>query len=283
MADVYRVRSKDNQRDLALKILKEPFCRDPAFLRRIAREVTTCKDLRHPNIMALLDWSPADAQVMFLVLEYVDGGTLTRRLRPGGLSLEEVTYAMSALIDGLFYAHQLGVVHRDLKPDNVMLTSQGEIKIADFGLARTKDGEQITQAGQSMGTPAYFPPEQIIGAEPTPAADQYSLGVMLYEMLTGRRPFLETHPMKMLMCHIYQQPESPSLHRPDLHPALSTVTLRMLEKDPERRFASLLTVKDALLTLNQGQDWQLPESERLPDQVEPVAPPQEIGLRLRDQ
>lgn len=267
MAMVYRVRSKDNTCDLALKILQEPFASDVAFQRRIAREVATCKDLRHPNIMRLVDWSPADAPTMFLALEYVDGDTLLRRLRSGGLSLQEIAFYMGGIIDGLAYAHQRGIVHRDLKPENVMLTSQGVVKIADFGLARTQDGDKITRTGQSMGTPAYFPPEQIVGAEPMPAADQYSIGVMLYEMLTGKRPFKETHPIKMLMCHMSEQPESPSVHRPDLPPVASALALRMMEKQPERRFSSLLVVKHGLEALSRGENWEIPESEKLPDSL----------------
>ena len=270
MAVVYKVRSKDNSRDLALKILQEPFASDPVFQQRIAREVATCKDLRHPNIMSLFDWSPSGAPVMFLALEYVDGDTLLKRLRGGGLNLDEIAYYMGGLLEGLAYAHQRGIVHRDLKPENVMLTSQGVVKIADFGLARTQDGEKITRAGQSMGTPAYFPPEQIVGADPTPAADQYSVGVMLYEMLTGKRPFKETHPIKMLMCHMSEKPTDPLVHRPDLPPVAAALALRMMEKQPDRRFSSLLVVKQGLEALARGEAWEIPESERLPENLPEV-------------
>lgn len=258
MAFVYKARSQDGTRDLAVKVLREPYASEPAFRRRIAREIETCCDLRHPNIVTLEDWSRTEDETLFLALEYVGGPTLQDRLRPDGLALEEVWPLLQGLIAGLSYAHQRGIVHRDLKPENIMLTAANDVKIADFGLARNQEGDKITKTGDSLGTPAYFPPEQITGAPPTPAADQYSLGVMLYEMLTGRRPFTERDPMKLLMCHLSEPPTDPLVHKPDMNPTLAAVVLRMLEKKPESRFTDLEVIAEAVGALYRGQPWEMP-------------------------
>lgn len=257
MASVYKVRAKEDDRFLALKLILPQFAHDQAFRRRFEREVRVCKDLQHPNIVRLEDWGDDDG-TLFLALEYVDGDVLTASVQEGGLPLDRVVSFVSGLVDGLSYAHDLGVVHRDLKPDNVMLGAHGEVKIADFGLARSQEAEKITKTGDSMGTPAYFPPEQVAGAPPTGAADQYSLGIMLYELLTGKRPFNEKNPLNMLFQHLSEPPPSPLIHKPDLHPTVVAIVLRMLEKSPESRFSSLRSVKEGLLAVAQGQEWELP-------------------------
>ncbi len=258
MSTVFRIRAEDGE-NLALKLIKAPFADDPNFRRRIAREVETCRDLRHPNIVALLGWNQDPEEPLYLVLECVEGETLKQRLRSDGLGLVETEKLLGGLIDGLLYAHRKGIVHRDLKPENVMLTTEGVVKIADFGLARSQEGEQITKTGDSMGTPAYFPPEQITGAAPTPAADQYSLGVMLYEMLTGKRPFIDSNPLKVLVSHMSEVPADPRTHKPDMDPRLAGMIMRMLEKNPNGRFATLDPVREGLAAIAQGQPWTLPE------------------------
>ncbi len=258
MATVYKVQgATPGGSPLALKLIKPEHAADVTFRRRFEREVQLSRKLEHPNIVRLLD-SGQEGETLYLALEYVDGGMMTSLLRPEGMPLAEAYPYLEGLIDGLAFAHDLGVVHRDLKPENIMLTSSGQTKIADFGLARSEEAGKVTKTGDSMGTPAYFPPEQITGAQPTWAADQYSLGVMLYELLTGTRPFTEKNPMKMLMQHLSEPAPSPLQHRPDMDPTLAALLLRMLEKSPENRFASLAEVKAGLHALAHGQPWTMP-------------------------
>lgn len=259
MATVYKVKAPGSRTPLALKLIKPEHAGNPMFRRRFEREVQLSRRLVHPNIVSLID-SGDEGETLFLALEYVEGGMMTSLVQPGGLPVEQLYPYLAGLIDGLIFAHGLGVVHRDLKPENIMLSLDGQARIADFGLARSEDADKVTKTGDSMGTPAYFPPEQITGAQPTGAADQYSLGVMLYELLTGTRPFTETNPLKMLMQHLSDPPPSPLERKPDLPPVLAAMILRMLEKSPEHRFASLGEVKEGLRAIAHGEPWQMPEA-----------------------
>lgn len=271
MATVYRVRSKSSGGEtLALKLIKPEHAADPTFRRRFEREVGLSRKLTHPNIVRLVD-SGQDGERLYLALEYVDGATMTSLLRPSGMPLASLYPHLEGLLDGLMFAHDLGVVHRDLKPENIMLDAKGQAKIADFGLARSDEAGKVTKTGDSMGTPAYFPPEQITGAQPTWAADQYSLGVMFYELLTGARPFTEKNPLKMLMQHLSDPPPDPRERRPDLDPTLAALLLRMLEKSPENRFASLAEVKEGLRAMAHGEPWQM-SAKPTTDASAPVTP-----------
>ena len=212
------------------------------------------------------DWGEHGGS-LYLVLEYVEGQVLTERISTQAPSLTQVYPYLEKVLDALIYAHDRGVVHRDLKPDNIMITTTGEVKLMDFGLARGEEGDKVTQTGSSMGTPAYIPPEQITGARPTPAADQYSLGVILYEFLTGHRPFKEKNPLKLLMQHLSEVPVDPLKLNPELPPSCGAILLRMLEKSPEQRFESLRVVQEGLAALARGEAWEVPKRPMNPEEI----------------
>jgi len=190
--------------------------------------------------------SGESADGLFLVLEFVDGAPLAQEVVPGGLPLAKVAPWLDALMDGLAYAHERGVVHRDLKTDNIMLTKAGELKIMDFGLARRHDlSQRITQTGNAVGTPAYMAPEQITDTAADPRSDQYALGVLAFELLTGRRPFEAPDAISIVLLQLREPPPAPRSLRPDLPPSVEEWILRLLAKAPEQRFPTMAAARQA--------------------------------------
>jgi serine/threonine protein kinase len=246
-----------SERSVAVKIIQNKLAQEEEFRKRFHREVKVSENLKHPNIVELLD-SGEHEDHLYLVLEFVDGEDLSSQITEGGHPLKDMIGLLESILDGLSYAHGLGVVHRDLKPQNIMLTSNRVPKIADFGLARSEELAKLTKTGQAVGTPAYFPPEQVTGAPPTPAADQYSLGIVFYELLCGVRPFNKKNPMELLFQHLSEEPVSPTQHRKDLPPLAAEIILRMLAKNPEARLENLAVVKEGLRAAVNGENWSLP-------------------------
>lgn len=238
MATVYLGRPRRNNRageEVAIKVLKSS-CSDE-MLKRFRREAGVTKDLNHPNIMRLIDWGE-EADHAFLVLELVTGGSLRERLTPEPLHPREVWQALSPLCSGIRYAHSKGVVHRDLKPENLMITAGGVLKIADFGLAFAVDQEKLTATGTALGTPCYMAPEQVRSERPDPAMDQYSIGVLAFELLTGQLPFASPDVMQVLFKVMSQPAPAPST-LVALSPSIDAVILRMLSKDPGQRYPNM--------------------------------------------
>lgn len=245
MATVYRAipyDSLDESQAVALKVILEER-RDEEFFQRFRREVEVTRSLNHANTLRLFGWGE-DEGLFYLVMELVEGKPL--RPPPGGLSTEQFRLYLPGLLDGLIYAHDQGIVHRDLKPDNLMVMSNGQIKVMDFGLARSHEMKTVTATGTALGTPAYMPPEQILGESPTPLSDQYSLGVTFYEMLCGRRPFEHEELMALIQAQLSEEAMPPSLYRDDLPLELEQVVMQMMCKDPARRFRDLGAVRVAL-------------------------------------
>ncbi len=236
MARVYRGRK--GSEEVAVKVLQATLSGDPELFKRFKREVRLCKEMDHPHIVRLYDWGEEHGLV-YLVMELVEGGTLRERLRGEGLSPEQAAEVLLPLFQALAYAHSRGVVHRDLKPENVMFTASGKLKVMDFGLSRADNSTNLTQTGTVLGTPAYMAPEQIQGVSYDRAIDQYALGVMAYELLTGRQPFQAPDPLQVLFQHVGEKPEPPSRLRADLPAEVEQILLRMLAKAPESRFASV--------------------------------------------
>jgi serine/threonine-protein kinase len=233
------------KRPVAVKVLSSPFDRDKEFVERFAREAHAAARLNHPNIVAVYD-SGSDDGTHFIVTELVEGETLADLLqREGALPPERVVEIAGQVCHALEAAHEKGVVHRDVKPGNVMITSEGRVKVVDFGIARAAGAESVTRTGLVMGSASYLSPEQARGEPGDERSDIYSLGCVLYQMLTGRPPFVAENPISALYQHVNEPVEPPSSIKP-VPSALEHVVLRALEKEPAKRLGSVKEMEDAL-------------------------------------
>ncbi len=240
MSSVYRAHDRLLERDVALKVLHSHFLSDEEYVERFRREARAVAQLSHPNIVTVIDRGEADGH-QFIVFEYVAGENLKELVqRTGPLPVRRAVELALAIADGLAFAHDHGLVHRDVKPQNVLLSAEGETKVTDFGIARSLDVEHgMTQTGTVMGTGHYLSPEQASGRPVTPATDVYSLGVVLYELLTGEVPFRGDNVVAVAMRHVNEPPPGLLEQRPDVPLRLAGAVERALEKDPARRFASM--------------------------------------------
>ncbi|HJS57745.1 MAG TPA: protein kinase [Vicinamibacteria bacterium] len=261
MGEVYRARDTRLGRLVAIKVLRRGA--DPELLHRLQREARAASALNHPNIVHIYDVGEADAHAgaYYVVMEHVQGESLRRRMAPGPLPIPEVLDLGAQLADGLSSAHRAGVVHRDLKPENLMVTPNGLLKILDFGLAKlvvapleSIDARETlsrhgTQAGLLVGTLEYMSPEQATGRVVDHRTDQFSLGAILYEMVTGRRPFQRETPAQVLAALIERDPEPIERLRRDVPAALASLVARCLQKDPRSRFAATDELASQLVAL----------------------------------
>ena len=240
MSRIYRARDAALERDVALKVLRPQFGDDEEYVARFRREARIVAQLSHPNIVTVIDRGEADGN-QFIVFEYVEGQTLKGLVeRSGPLPERRAVELALQIADGLAYAHQNGLVHRDVKPQNVLLTNAGVAKVTDFGIARSLDVEHgVTQTGTVLGTSNYLSPEQASGHQVTPATDVYSLGVVLYELLAGDVPFHGTNLVAVAMHHLHDPPPSLLETRPDLPLRLVAAVEKALEKDPADRFPTM--------------------------------------------
>jgi eukaryotic-like serine/threonine-protein kinase len=240
MSRIYRARDSALERDVALKVLRPQFGDDEEYVARFRREARMVAQLSHPNIVTVIDRGEADGN-QFIVFEYVEGETLKDLIdRAGPLPTRRAVQLALQIADGLAYAHENGLVHRDVKPQNVLLTQAGVAKVTDFGIARSLDVEHgVTQTGTVLGTSNYLSPEQASGQQVTPATDVYSLGVVLYELLAGEVPFHGNNLVAVAMRHVHDPPPSLLEARPDLPLRLVAAVEKALEKDPADRFASM--------------------------------------------
>ncbi len=240
MAEVYKGYHPLIDRYVAIKVLRTGLADDDEFRARFQREATAVAALRHPNIVQLYDFGRLGDRY-YMVMEYIDGGSLRERLLGEGrrLPLPDVVAIVRGVAAALDYAHERGIIHRDVKPANIMFTADGDPVLTDFGIARVTHGaEGMTMAGMSVGTPDYMSPEQGIGNPATPHSDIYSLGVVLYEMLTGRRPFNADTPFGVIVQHIQASFPSPRGADPTFPEALERILRRALAKEPSERYAS---------------------------------------------
>ncbi len=259
---VYLARDSLLDREVALALIKSEGL-DASARARVLREAQAMGRLgAHPHIVTVFDLGDEDGQP-YLVTELMAGGDLEGLIEraPGGrVPIAQVLELAKCLCKGLAFAHEQGLVHRDLKPGNVWLTTDGQPKIGDFGLALPLERSRLTQEGTIVGTVAYLPPEQALGGEVTPRADLYSLGALLYELLTGRPPFLGDDLVSVISQHIHTPPVAPSWHAPDCPRALDALVTRLLAKDPSERPPSAVDVLAAL------------EAIDLAEIVEPLVP-----------
>jgi serine/threonine protein kinase len=235
MAVVYKAWQPSLERFVALKVLPEYFGHDPQFLARFHREAKTAARFNHPIIVYVFDVGE-DHGIHYIAMEYLDGGSLRERLVGGDFGLAETQGILEQVASALDYAHARGLIHRDIKPGNILFTADGRPKVADFGIARPTGETRLTQTGILMGTPEYMAPEQAEGRTVDYRADLYALGVVLYQMLTGRVPFHRTTPHATLHAVIYEAPTPPRQVNPGLPQALEDVVLRALAKHPDDRF-----------------------------------------------
>ncbi len=254
MATIYRGRDKRMERVVAIKVLREVYSTDPKFVTRFQREAKAASALQHPNIVQVYDYGQSDGNY-FIVMELVEGTDLRRYLRSRGvLAVDRAIIIAHDVALGLGAAHRRGIVHRDVKPQNVLVGRDGSIKLTDFGIASVyKDinAERLTTTGMTLGTVQYYAPEQAQGEIVSPAADVYALGIVMYEMLTGRPPFDGDTPVAVAMQHIQDIPTPPSYLNPNIPPALEEIIMRCLEKEPERRFRDGSTLARALELLGE--------------------------------
>ena len=243
MADVWLADDTELGRQVALKILHENFARDGEFVERFQREASAAAALQHPNVVGVYDRGRVE-DTYYIAMEFVDGSPL-RDLISRGLSTAESIEIARQVLTGAEFAHARGIVHRDLKPMNVLIDHEGRVRVTDFGIARAGNSE-ITRTGSVMGTAQYLSPEQAQGLETTATSDVYSIGVMLFEMLTGRVPFDGDNAVAIAMKQVGEEPVRPSTVNPEIPPALDAVVLKALAKDPADRFPTAAQMREAL-------------------------------------
>lgn len=246
MSSVYRaVDNDDLNSETAVKILDSELAQDATSVKRFQREIQICQSLSHPNILQLYDFGQQDG-LFYLVMEKLVGRTLSTELDQGVFSPERVAELCSPVMEACQYLHQRDIIHRDIKPDNVFLTESGRVLLMDFGISRGKQFTVATATQAGLGTPSYMSPEQVEGAV-HPATDQYAIGCMIYEMLSGAPPFTDPDPFALAFKHVGQKPDPLSQRAPEVSPQLEAVVMRLLEKDPERRYSSMSEAREALL------------------------------------
>ncbi|HTW23153.1 MAG TPA: protein kinase [Candidatus Baltobacteraceae bacterium] len=245
MGKVYKVRNTISDRVEAMKILLPNLADQKELADRFLREIKLLASLNHPNIAALRTALTLDNQLV-MIMEYVDGVTLASRLQQGPVQVADAVYYIDQVLAALVYAHQMNVVHRDIKPGNMMLTQQGVVKLMDFGIARPGNEAGMTITGTTLGSLNYMSPEQVKGESVDARSDLYSVGLSLYEILTGRLPFRGDSGYSLMVAQLQQLPEPPIVLRPDLPQALNDIILMVLAKEPEKRFQSATALRNAL-------------------------------------
>jgi serine/threonine-protein kinase len=254
MAMVYRAEDTLLNRAVALKILYPELSEDPLFVERFRREAQAAANLSHPNIVPVFDWGE-DGDTYFIVMELVEGTSLAEMLR-GGVTLTAARSAqiVAQVAAALGYAHRSGVVHRDVKPGNILITRDGQVKVTDFGIAQAVSSEDhLAEAGSVMGTATYFSPEQAEGAAVDGRSDVYSLGVVLYEMLVGRPPFIGDSPIEVSSQHVHSAVPALSQFSSTVPHDLEAIAMEALSKSPSNRYQSADELRADLIRFSEGQ------------------------------
>jgi eukaryotic-like serine/threonine-protein kinase len=254
MAEVWEGRDEVLDRPVAVKVLDPRLAGDEAFHERFRREAVSAARLAHPNVVGTYD-TGIDAGVAFIVMELVSGQTLRDLLRDQSpLNPSQAVAIAAEVADALEYAHQAGIVHRDVKPGNILVSDDGRVKVADFGIAKAAVDSDLTQQGTFVGTAKYLPPEQVEGRPQDRRSDVYGLGVVLYEMLCGRPPFQADSDMAVALQHVHAEPMRPRQLRPGIPRSLERVVLKAMSKDPEARYATAAELRRDLLAISLNDD-----------------------------
>ncbi len=260
----------------AMKILLPNLGGDTELVERFQREIKLQAALDHPNI-ARLHTAQLVGNQLLMVMEYVEGESIESLLRRGALGMHESISCTVQVLDALAYAHAHGVVHRDIKPANIMRTSAGVAKLMDFGIARMDADRRLTQTGHAVGSLFYMSPEQIKGVQPDARSDIYSLGITLYEMVTGRRPFEGDSDFSIMAAHLEQVPMAPIEVVPGVPGEVNDIILMAIAKDPTARFQTAAAFQSALKSLTRPAPgrhrWFGPRRRALPPRVAPAVPP----------
>jgi serine/threonine protein kinase len=276
IATVYKAYQESLNRWVAVKVLHNT---DPNILQRFEREAKAVARLRHRNILMVYEYG-VDKERPYIVMEYVEHGTLEDRLTGEPMEWTKVVTLSLAMAEALHYAHQHGLIHRDVKPSNIMMAQEDWPLLTDFGLVKIpeKEDEALTVAGTIMGTPAYIAPEQARGDTIGPHVDMYALGIIMFEMITGRPPFEYENPNMLMLAHIQEPPPSPRELNPACPSELEKIILKAIEKSPEDRFTDLgemilaLSKLFANLTLNMSSSATIKVPPHPTDEVLPLSP-----------
>ncbi|MEA2642796.1 MAG: eukaryotic-like serine/threonine-protein kinase [Chloroflexota bacterium] len=234
MAAVYEGEDTSLGRRVAIKVLHPQQARTQAAVVRFEREARSIAALSHPSIVDVYDFGQDDGRY-YIIMQYVEGTSVKEVLRRGALRTQQAVDVGVQIAKALDYAHGRGIVHRDVKPQNILIMPDGGAKLVDFGIAVSQGDDLLTDDGSVLGTVHYVAPEQARGEPPTPATDIYSLGVVIYEMLTGHLPFDGATPVEIATKHVSAEPLPPSRHNPSIPPTLERAVLHAMEKDPQRR------------------------------------------------
>ena len=239
MADVYLAHDDILDRDVALKVMSTRYASDEEFVERFKREAQSAAALSHPNIVSIFDRGESEDGTYYIAMEYLPGGTLKDRIvKRGALPARTAAAVALQMAEALKAAHERDVIHRDIKPHNILITGSGDVKVTDFGIARAASSSTMTRTGHILGTAHYISPEQAMGEPVGPASDLYSLGVVLYEMLTGELPFDADTPLGIAMKHVNGHLRQPREINPSVPGGINAITLRLLAKNPEDRYTS---------------------------------------------
>jgi Protein kinase domain len=253
MAEVFLAHDGVLDRDVALKVLRSQYAGDEEFYERFRREATSAAGLSHPNIVQVYDRGETADGTCYIAMEYVSGGTLKERLdERGPMEPQRALAVVGQVAEALWAAHERGVIHRDIKPQNILVTDMGHLKVTDFGIARAASAATISATNAVFGTAGYLSPEQALGEPATPRSDLYSLGIVLYELLTGVVPYRADNPVAVCMKHVTEPLTPPRRLDPTLPEAVDALVVKMLAKDPADRPESASEVLDDIEGVRRG-------------------------------
>jgi beta-lactam-binding protein with PASTA domain len=284
MADVYLAHDDILDRDVALKVMSSRYASDEEFVERFKREAQSAAALSHPNIVSIFDRGETEDGTYYIAMEYLPGGTLKDRIvKRGALPARTAAAVALQMAEALRAAHERDVIHRDIKPHNILITGLGDVKVTDFGIARAAASSTMTRTGHILGTAHYISPEQAMGEPVGPASDLYSLGVVLYEMLTGELPFDADTPLGIAMKHVNGHLRQPKELNPTVPNGINAITLRLLAKNPEDRYTSDSELIEDLERVCAGLDPAAATTEMMTHslaattRLTPPPPPQRVG------
>jgi eukaryotic-like serine/threonine-protein kinase len=257
MAEVWAARDRTLGREVAVKVLLDRFREDAAFVARFNDEARHVARLNHPNLVAVYDTGTDEGQP-YIVMELVEGRSLQEAIAAGGLTEDRALEVCADVCSALEYAHARGLIHRDIKPGNILMADDGAVKVTDFGIARAVNTDTVTRTAAVLGTAAYLSPEQAQGLDLDARSDLYSLGIVLYEALTGRQPFQGDSPVTVAYQHVQEPPRPPREWEPSISPAAEAVTMRALAKNPANRYESAQQMHADLVNARMGHPVAAP-------------------------